>query len=213
MASPAAIPAPARDDIRARILAQSRLHLFNSGYRAFTMDHLAAELGISKKTLYVHFRSKDAIIRSVINDFAAGVRAEAEALIARPRLTFAEKLRGFAESMMARLEHVRPAVMRDLQRTAPHLHRYLQQVRSENIGYTFGRFLEEGQLTGAVRDDLSPVFAGEFYVHAMQGLMSPETQQRLRLSPAETFERALRIFFGGLLTPSGQKEYEKLFPR
>jgi hypothetical protein len=67
-------------------------------------------------------------------------------------------------------------------------------------------------LAGAVRDDISPVFAGEFYIHAIQGMMSADTMQRLRLTPAETFDRALRVFFGGLLTPTGQKEYEKTFP-
>lgn len=206
------VSVPAKPEVRERILAQSRQHLFSYGYSAFTMDELAAELGMSKKTVYVHFRGKDAIIRAVINEFAAEVRADAEAILAQPRLTFAEKLRSFAEGMMERLGRVRPAVMRDLQRSAPHLHRYLQQVRSENIAYTFGRFIEEGQLAGAVRGEVSPVFAGEFYVHAMQGMMGGETLQRLQLSPAETFDRALRIFFGGLLTPAGHKEYEKLFP-
>lgn len=207
-------PSPATPaTVRQRILAQARLHLFNHGYTGFTMDALAAELGMSKKTLYVHFRSKDAIIRTAISTFGAGVRAEADTILAQPRLTFCEKLRGFAHTMMERLETLRPAIVRDVQRAAPHIYRHMLQVRSENLGYAFGRFIEEGQLAGAVRDDVSPVFAGEFYVHAIQGMMSADTMQRLHLTPAETFERALRLFFGGLLTPSGQKEYEKTFPR
>lgn len=199
--------------VRSRILAQARVHLFNHGYTGFTMDALAAELGMSKKTLYVHFRSKDAIIRTAISAFGAGVRAEADTILAQPRLTFCEKLRGFAETMMERLEALRPAIVRDVQRAAPHLYKHMLQVRSENLSHAFGRFIEEGQLAGAVRDDISPVFAGEFYVHAIQGMMSADTMQRLRLTPAETFDRALRVFFGGLLTPTGQKEYEKTFPR
>ena len=90
----AAAPASVRPEVRDRILAQSRLHLFNYGYSAFTMDDLAAELGMSKKTLYVHFRSKDAIIRAVIQGMAAEIRADTDAILAQPRLTFAEKLRG-----------------------------------------------------------------------------------------------------------------------
>lgn len=205
--------APIASDLRERILGQARAHFFAYGYSAFTMDDLATELGMSKKTLYVHFRSKDAIVRAVLDGFAMEVRADAEALLANPSLAFAEKLRGFAGGLMERLSRVTPAVLRDLQRFAPELHRHIEQLRGKNIPYIFGRFIEEGQLAGAVRDDISPAFAGEFYLHAMQGMMQPATLQRLRVAPDVALDKALRIFFSGLLTPAGHKQYEKLFPR
>jgi hypothetical protein len=37
--------------------------------------------------------------------------------------------------------------------------------------------------------------------------------QRLHLGPESVFENSIDLFFGGLLTPAGRKEYEKLFPR
>ena len=205
--------APTKLPASDRILEQARIHLFNYGYSAFTMDALATELGMSKKTLYVHFRSKDAILRATISNFAVGLRTEADIILVQPRLNFAEKLRGLAETIMERLGHIRPEILRELLRTAPHLHRHIEQVRSENIAQMFGRFIEAGQLAGAIHDDISPVFAGEYYMHAMQGMMHAETLRRLRLAPAETFDKALRLFFGGLLTPAGHKEYEKNFPR
>ena len=169
------------------------------------MNALATELGMSKKTLYVHFRSKDAILRAAISNFAGGLRTEAYIIPAQPRLNFAEKLRGFTETIMERLSRIRPGISPDLLRSAPHLHRHIEQVRSENIAQIFGRFIEAGQLAGAIHDDINPVFAGEYHMHA-------ETLGRLRLAPAETFDKALRLFFGGLLTPAGHKEYEKNFP-
>ena len=176
------------------------------------MDDLATELGMSKKTLYVHFRSKETIIRAVLDTFAAEVRADAEKLLGDRSLGFAEKLRGFALGLMQRLSQVTPAVLRDLQRFAPTLHRHVEELRSKNIPYIFGRFVEAGQVAGVVRDDVSPAFAAEFYLHAMQGMMQPLTLQRLKVPPHQVLERALRIFFCGLLTPAGHKEYEKSFP-
>jgi AcrR family transcriptional regulator len=55
--------APAR-----RILGVVRERLFTYGYNALTMDVLAHDLGMSKKTLYVHFPSKDAIIGAIIDE-------------------------------------------------------------------------------------------------------------------------------------------------
>jgi hypothetical protein len=103
-------------------------------------------------------------------------------------------------------------VLRDLRRFAPALHRHVEQLRGKNILYVFGRFVEAGQLAGMVREDVSPVFAGEFYLHAMQGIMQPATLSRLNLPTDVAVDRALRIFFGGLLTTAGHKEYEKSFP-
>ncbi|MEO7599012.1 MAG: TetR/AcrR family transcriptional regulator [Opitutus sp.] len=199
-------------DLRRRILDQARTHFFEFGYSSFTMDDLATELGMSKKTLYVHFQGKETIIRAVLDAFAVEVRADAERLLSDRALGFAEKLRGFALGLMQRLSQVTPAVLRDLQRFAPALNRHLEELRGKNIPYIFGRFVEAGQLAGVVRDDASSSFAAEFYLHAMQGMMQPSTLQRLKLPPDLVLERALRIFFCGLLTSAGHKEYEKSFP-
>ncbi len=197
---------------RNRILLQARPHLFTFGYSAFTMDKLAGELGMSKKTLYVYFPNKDAIIISTIDQFAAEIRAEADRVLRQLHVSFIEKLRGFALSMLERLGHIRPEILRDIQRSAPHIYQHIDEARSASISYTFGRFIEEGQISRAVRDDMNPTFAGQFYMHAMQGMMNPGTLERLKLTPAQTFDQAIRIFYTGLLTPKGQKEYEKNFP-
>lgn len=199
--------------VRTRILRQARGHFFTHGYSAFTMDDLALELGMSKKTLYVHFGGKDEIMRAIIDEFGAEIRAEADALLLDRRLNFAGKLRGFMEGMMRRLSAVNPAFVRDLQRFAPELHQLVIELRQRNIPYVFGRFIEEGQRSGMVRTDLNVGFAVEFYLQAVQGLFQPATLERMPYAPREIIHHAITLFFGGLLTPAGHKEYEKLFPR
>lgn len=202
---------PATDSARGRILQHARTRFFRDGYGAFTMDDLAADAGISKKTLYVHFASKRELCRAVITLTADEIRRDADTVLRDPHLTFLEKLRGFALGMTERLGPIGPDVLPELARLAPDLHRHLEAMRAKNIPYVFGRLIEAGQLAGVIRDDVSPVFVAEFHLHAMQGLMQPATLRRLNLTPPETFEQALRLLFGGLLTPAGQKEYEKLF--
>jgi AcrR family transcriptional regulator len=196
-----------------RIVRQAREHLFAHGYCQCTMDDLAVELGMSKKTLYVHFPSKDAIVRAVLEQLGAEVRAEADALFANRQLGFAEKLRGFAESMFERLSRLNPRTERELQRFAPHLHAQLVEIRQRNIPYIFGRFIEEGQLAGKVRTDVNTAFAVEFFLQAMQGMLRSGAFERHHLAPRDVVPRAIDLFFGGLLTPAGRKEHEKLFAR
>ena len=196
----------------ARILGQARTHFFAHGYCQCTMDDLATELGMSKKTLYVHFAGKDEIVRAVIDELGREIRADADALFANRHLNFAEKLRGFAEGMVERLTQLNPRTMRDLQRFAPDLYQRLAEMREKNVPYIFGRFVEEGQLAGMVRPDLDTTFAVAFFLQAMNGLIQPAAMERLHLAPREILPRAIELFFGGLLTPAGRKEHEKLFP-
>ena len=209
--SPSAVTLP--DPAVARIVRQAREHLFAHGYSQCTMDDLAAELGMSKKTLYAHFASKDDIVRAVLEQLGAEIRADADALFANRTLNFAEKLRGFAQGMFDRLSRLNPRTPRELQRYAPHLHQVLVEIRQRNIPYVFGRFIEEGKLAGKVRDDVDAAFAVEFFLAAMQNLLQSGASERLKLAPRDLVPRAIDLLFDGLLTPAGRKEHEKLFAR
>src|SRR5437588_7649843 len=66
-----------------RILAAARAHFFAHGFRSVTMDDLATELGMSKKTLYAEFPSKTALLRAVLLDKFASVEKDLAAVIGR----------------------------------------------------------------------------------------------------------------------------------
>jgi AcrR family transcriptional regulator len=168
---------------------------------------------MSKKTLYVHFGGKDEIIGAVIDHLGAEIRADADALLRNRALNLAEKLRGFVEGMLERMATLSPRTVRDLQRFAPRLYAKVEEVRGTTLPYVFGRFVEEGQVAGLIRTNLPPGFAIEFFLHAMQGLMHPATLERLRVAPRDVIATGIDLFFGGLLTNAGRKQYEKLFPR
>jgi AcrR family transcriptional regulator len=203
------VEAAAEGDVPARILAAARTHFFRYGYSALTMDELAAELGVSKKTLYVYFPSKDALIQAILARFVADVRGTADALFNDPTLSFPVKLHRFSETMVQRFARMTPHVFRDLQRSAPHIYRQIEELRHNNIPYVFGQLIRQGQAAGMVRSDIDPAFAVEFWRPAIQSLMHPDTLERLQLSPEQIFTKAINLFFGGLLTPAGRKDYEK----
>src|SRR3569623_91684 len=73
---------PAKDNAaRARIVAVARRHFMAHGFRGVTMDDLAAELGMSKKTFYAHFESKKALIEAVLRDKLADANADFERVV------------------------------------------------------------------------------------------------------------------------------------
>ncbi|MBK9991271.1 MAG: TetR/AcrR family transcriptional regulator [Verrucomicrobia bacterium] len=201
---------PAPDSTtRARIVATARHHLFTFGYSALTMDELARELGVSKKTLYVHFRSKNKLAETILDDFSAEVRALADGLFADRAQPFATKFRALGEAMVQRFSRLTPHMLRDLQRFAPKIYTKIDEMRRKNIPYVFGQVIREGQAAGAVRADIDPQLAIEFWRFAITNLMQPEALERLGMSTDQVFRKAINLFFAGLLTSTGRKEYEK----
>jgi TetR/AcrR family transcriptional regulator, cholesterol catabolism regulator len=50
-----------------RILLKARDLMLQSGLRQVTMDDLAHQLGISKKTIYQYYKDKDDLVKAVVN--------------------------------------------------------------------------------------------------------------------------------------------------
>ena len=59
----------------------------------FTMSQLAAQLGMSKKTLYVLFDSKEALLLAVVDTMFDAVKADEAKILARQDLSLADKVR------------------------------------------------------------------------------------------------------------------------
>ena len=59
-------PLPAKPDMKDRILETADRLFYLQGIRAVGVDTIAAEIGISKRTLYNHFPSKDALITAYL---------------------------------------------------------------------------------------------------------------------------------------------------
>lgn len=206
-------PAPALFDREppavARVLRAAHQLLFAYGYQAFTMDELAHELGVSKKTLYVHFRSKDAIIERIIDLLGAALRTRMEAVMNDPALNFTGKIAGVVSVATGTLAKASPSMLRELQRYAPRIYQKIEDIRSKTIPVVFNRLIRAGINEGSVRPDVDPAFATEFGLQALRGLVQPATLERTQLTLPQTLEKALHLLFAGLLTPAGRKDYEK----
>lgn len=83
--------------------------LGEKGCRAMTMDQVSSRLGISKATLYSHFRSKDELITRVLDRSADEALAGIREVVTRRGLG-ESRLRELSRSLLERLLGVRPDV-------------------------------------------------------------------------------------------------------
>jgi AcrR family transcriptional regulator len=193
------------DGAAGRILAAAREILFRERYSGLTMDGLAFALGMSKKTLYIHFPSKDAIVAAIIAATGATIRRQVEAVLAGPD-RFPGKLEGVLAIVAAQFGTMSPEFLSDLQRFAPHLNRAIDALKEHNIPFLFGRVLAVGAEQGMVRPDIDVTFLIEYWLQVIKGMHDPAVLARTGLAPRAAFEKALDLFFCGVLTPAGRAQ-------
>jgi AcrR family transcriptional regulator len=201
MRSPA--PSPASSDkvaARQRILDAAARDFLASGFRNVTMDDLAGELGMSKKTLYAHFSGKRDLIEAMLLERFRAIEAEFELITSPPGVEFAEALQRLLACMQRRLDAVRPPFLRDIQREYPELFKVIDKLRSEMIQRHLGGLLAKGRREGVVRKDVPVHLVMEILLAALHAIVNPNRLLELGLTPERGVTTILSVLMEGVLT-------------
>jgi AcrR family transcriptional regulator len=190
---------------RQRIVEGAREHFFSHGFRSVTMDDLAEEQGISKKTLYAHFPSKIALLEAVLADKFAGVETTLEEIARAYPHDFPAALHELLANMQRELDEIKPPFVRDMRQKAPQVFKIVERRRAELIERFFGRLFTEGQRSGMVRKDLPAKVMIEVLLGAVQAIVNPVKVEELRLTPKTGFASVLKVVLEGVLTRKGRK--------
>src|SRR5207344_976340 len=85
-----------KQPMKERILDTAERLFYGQGIRAIGVDTIAAEVGISKRTLYNHFASKDALIAAYLSRRFTPLRASDLQPVEQILGAFDQLERGFA---------------------------------------------------------------------------------------------------------------------
>jgi AcrR family transcriptional regulator len=194
------------DNVEGRILRTAYPMLMREHFSGLTMDGLAFALGMSKKTIYAHYPSKDAIVSALIETIGATIRRRVGEVIAAPGDSFPQKLARILAIVGSYFAPLTPAFLQDLQRFAPKVYGEIDAMKERNIPRVFGSFLRIGVQEGMVRSDADITFMTEFWVQTLKGVHDPASLARANLTPKAAFEKALDLFFRGILTEQGRAQ-------
>jgi AcrR family transcriptional regulator len=198
--------------VRARIIAAAGRLFFHRGFVHVTADDMAAELGISKATLYKEFRSKEEILRAVVHGFTAEMVGGVDSLIRDETLNFVEKLARLLAFFGSRLSQLGTLFIRDIQRSAPAVWEEIEEFRRDKIIINFKTILEAGQRQGLFRGDIDLDLLLQMFLRLVEEFINPAEILRSGRSPAATFESVIKVFFQGILTDKGRLDFSARTP-
>ena len=205
-ANPSAEESQVENRVRQRILAAARQHFFAQGFRGVTMDDLAGELGMSKKTLYAHFPSKTALLEAMLLDKFRSLEADLTPITAECSSGFASAIHRLLACIQRHIDEIKPPFIRDIQRECPELFRVVETRRREVIQRHFGKVLAEGRREGLVRKDVPVHLIVEILLAAAQAIMNPPRMLELGLTPRSGATAIISVILEGVITPEGRSK-------
>jgi AcrR family transcriptional regulator len=184
---------------RARIVSAARRHFFAHGFRSVTMDDLARELALSKKTLYVSFPGKRDLLLAVIAEKASHIDADLSRIMSDADSDFPTKLARLLECFHRHAGEIQPPFVRDMRREAPEIFQIVEHKRGELLQRHFGKLLEQGRRAGLVRTDIPVRLLLAVLLGAVQSVANPRKVEELGISPRTALLTAMNVVLEGVL--------------
>ena len=201
---PLAVSSEANHPARRRIIDGARQHFLAHGFRGVTMDDLAEELAMSKKTLYAHFSSKLDLVEAVMREKLRHAMTDLEKITGDTTRDFPSALHDLLACMQEHTREITPAFVRDVKREAPQLFAIVEQGRREMISRHFGRLFVQGRKEGRVRKDVPLELIVEILLAATTAIVNPVKMTEMRLTPREGYMGIVAVVLEGALVPEGR---------
>lgn len=196
-------------EIRERILTTAREEFYRVGITAVTMEHLASLLGMSKKTVYQYFPSKEDLVRDVIQNTCSSMDCKIDDILKNPDVDFVTRINNFIVLLMGIYAKMSPALLMDLQRGAPDVWKQINSYRRERVRECFGGMIDEGIANGVFRPNVAKEIVILMWLSSIESILNPDMLLQLPLSPNQALDAIARVMFQGTMTDEARANFLK----
>jgi AcrR family transcriptional regulator len=186
-----------------RILKAARKQFFTFGYSRVTMDELAIELQMSKKTLYQFFKSKQLLLESVIYDFFQEYNEKINEIIKEKSKNNnkLDTLKHFLSLVQSQVSQFNVHAFEDIRKNNPKAWQMISNLREKIINNELRELLKQGKKEGTVRKDIDLDIIVLIILNTVESVATPEVISQFSYSTEEVLEMIAKIITFGILTP------------
>ncbi len=197
------------DDRGLRIVDDAARIFWSKGIKSVSMDDIARELGISKKTIYLYVKDKNDLVTKVLlhtsNRFHTHISG-----IQRQGLNAIEEMYAIAQYISGEVTKFHPSLYYDLAKYYPDACRIMDQGKQVEVVKQVADNMEKGIREGLYREDLNVPLLSKLYVVRFDQAMGEE-QARLaaHYSMADINWELFRYHIRGIASKKGMDYLEK----
>ena len=196
-----------------KTILKTSLELFvKHGFKTVTMDEIANELGISKKTIYLHFRSKDELITKTVDYIIDSAMDKMKEIVVSCETPIHEhfEMQNCVQDLFGL--NIQASTVYQFNKYYPKIAEYIQQKRHNNYDFTILRNLKEGVRLGYYREDIDIDFVGKIFFASSSSFFQDETFVNLQSTKSldELNTKFLEYHLRGIVTQKGLEILEQL---
>lgn len=187
--------------IRKKILTAAREYFFTQGYSRATMDDLAAELHMSKKTLYQFFESKHSLLDSVIHNFFQDFHDEIDKIIKNKKSKKISVLKQVMSLVQSQVSQFNIWAFEDIRKNNPEAWQLINHMEEKLINSELKKLLQEGKKEGTVRKDVDLDLIVLMILNTIKSVVIPQIVSQLSYSTEEVIDMLAKIVLYGIAKP------------
>lgn len=174
------------------------------GFKKVTIDEIAAELAISKKTVYKLFPSKEEILREVVLVKMNSLLRIFDRIQSMKEPSI-DKIQAISETVGTHINEQWQRILTEVRVNAPQLFKEIDSIIQKRLAVGWQKIFIEGQKGGWIRRDIDPVVFTTAYVGVIRELMKTDFLSKHAVSESEIPKQVFRMFTEGILTEKGRK--------
>jgi Bacterial regulatory proteins, tetR family len=193
---------------RQKIIDFCRDYFLENGFYKTTMDEIAAQLRMSKKTIYKYFSTKEDLVREIIKEFLEFHKGNISNIISEKSnaITKLNNLFLYIGKIIARINE---RFITDIQFHAPDLWKEIDTFRTKMMMINIGKIIEQGKKEDIFINKNSAIIVGVF-ISSVRGVINPEFIMNNKFSIQMALEETIEIIINGITTEKGKKAFQLL---
>ncbi len=197
-------------------MEEKKLHILKNvgklylrfGIKSVTMDDVASEFGISKKTLYQYFKDKADLVSQVVNYYVENPVFDLNSSDGRNAIDNYFCLR---EHISKVLKYFNNSIEFDLKKFYPRLYQKVHRMKRQRIFDSTVLSINDGIKTGHFRKDLDPELIAKLQVGRLLYTLNPENEvfTETEVASIELFDKVMEYHMHAICTEKGIKYFKK----
>ncbi len=172
------------------------------GFKNITMDSLAKELAISKKTIYVHFKNKEELVVAGTDYMFAEISNGIDEISALNKNPIKE-LFVIKDFVMENLKNESTSPFYQLKKYYPQIYETLMSRKFAKMNNGILNNLENGIKQHFYRDDINLKLISRFYFSGIKSIQNAELFNPIQFSNLEVQQNFLEYHLRAICTPKG----------
>jgi AcrR family transcriptional regulator len=182
------------------------------GIKSVTMDDVAGQLGISKKTIYEFFSDKEDLIKQLLlfeHENSCGFLNAIDG----KNFNAIEALFEVYKMINGMLREFNPSMEYDIRKYYPNLFLEIREIRRKRMFESVHKNLLMGQKEGLYRDDLNAEIIAKLHVFRTENLFDNDMFTQEELTSLIMFHEIFVYHLHGILSHEGRKFFEGNFEK